>query len=827
MTIWKKFRALLSGIEFNRRVPRHPAHLWYCLLTLLSAAAALVMHGDVHFTVLTLFLVFPLGLVVYVPYRYFNILCRMLLNALIFGAGCFWCMYRLKHNIPLDKMLVESLALWSLTFLTAGKSKGYFYLLFIDILLLLYAALLPRLLSLYLTMGAFGVILVLLFRNRTGYLSGDMLLAAPRKSFRRTWHFCLLWLIAAALSFHFIFGLIPLTDNGLEGFVPVSFNTSRESFASPELKEWLNSGLNMKNGPDSKEVSEEAQGDALALSKDNKGNGKTIQLPKPPPDAPFVPGDGGSQMGKDLVFRVKSPLKLYHLARLYDQYDGRNWRVSRTLRHNREKKTTQTETQLVKLSYSLEKMFSASLAIPWQLSAFDPSDDEKFNLRYSSHFWGIELKTMPKKMPFKFTAESELLRLSVNSDNKITPRPWPEAAHRYIYLTLPPQKISLRVQALAKSLTAGLPTAYAKAIALRDFLRSNYTYKLEAAPTPAYRESVDYFLFYLGEGHCEYFASALAVLARCAGLPSRVATGFSPGNYNTLTTLFEVYEYHAHAWTQIYIPEYGWLTFDATPPSAIVSETSPPGLGKMRDPFGDDWRVRPPELTDNTLDYMQKVKMREERQKQGESNVEQALNDIAVVGDKLREELTKEHNQAQKNVSQVQQKKKALIDLAAIRLKALQLFRAFQRSLLDLALYIVSSWTRLLAALGVLFLGTALCFGFYRLCRRLLKLLHFQLLYRKAQHFSDPRGALKNCCHGTLALLALCRMPRKNNQELLEYAASLRSDLVSDCRVIFTLFYRSEYKSTPPSEEDARKAAHHLTQLRSRLKGNAPTEKEK
>ena len=827
MTIWKKFKALLSGIEFNRQVPRHPAHLWYCLLTLLSMAAALVMHGDVHFTVLTLFLVIPLGLVVYIPYRYFNILCRMLLNALIFGAGCFWCMYRLKHNVPLDKMLVEALSLWSLTFLTSGKSKGYFYLLFIDILLLLYAALLPRLLSLYLTIGAFGVILILLFRNRTGYLSGDMLLATPRKSFRRTWHFCLLWLIAAALSFHFIFGLIPLTDNGLEGFFPVSFNTSRESFASPELKEWLNSGSSMKNGPDSKEISDNAPGDALALTKDKDGSAKNVQLPKPPPDAPVVPGDGGSKMGNDLVFRVKSPLKLYHLARLYDQYDGRNWRVSPALRRNREKNSSQREKQVVKLSYSLEKIFSASLAIPWKVTSFDPADNEKGRIRYLNHFWGVELKSMPNAMPFKFTAESELHRASVSADKREALSRWPESAPRSAYLALPPGKISLRVQALAKTLTAGLPSAYAKAIALRDFLRSNYTYKLNAEPTPAHRESVDYFLFFLGEGHCEYFASALAVLARCAGLPSRVATGFSPGNYNTLTTLFEVYEYHAHAWTQIYIPEYGWLTFDATPPSAIVSETSPPGLGKMRDPFGDDWRVRPPELTDNTLDYMQKAKMLEERKKQGESNVEQTLNDIASAGDKLREELTKEHSKAQKNISQARQQKKALIDLTAIRLKALQLFKAFQRSLVDLALYIVSSWTRLLAALGGLFLGTALLFGLFRLCKLLCRILRFKLLYRKAHRFADPRTALKNCCHCALALLALHKMPRKNNQELLEYAASLRSDLVPDCRRIFALFYRSEYKSTPPAEADARLAAFHLTQLRSRLRGtHSPTEKE-
>ena len=191
MTIWKKFKALLAGIELDRKVPRHPAHLWYALLTFLSISAALVMHGHVHFFLAVILLLIPLSFLVYVPYRRCNILSRMLLNGCIFIAGCFWITIRLKHDIPTDKMMVETLSLWSLTFLTAGKSKGYFYLLFIDILLLLYGALLPRVLSLYLTIGAFFVLLIILFRNRIGFLSGDMLLLPPPRSFRRTWHFFL------------------------------------------------------------------------------------------------------------------------------------------------------------------------------------------------------------------------------------------------------------------------------------------------------------------------------------------------------------------------------------------------------------------------------------------------------------------------------------------------------------------------------------------------------------------------------------------------------------------------------------------------------------
>ena len=89
MTLWKKFKALFSGIEITRPVSRHPAHLWFALLDLLCILAALVMHGDPRFTVTVAALLIPCAVLVYVPYRFCNILMRMILNACIFGAGCF------------------------------------------------------------------------------------------------------------------------------------------------------------------------------------------------------------------------------------------------------------------------------------------------------------------------------------------------------------------------------------------------------------------------------------------------------------------------------------------------------------------------------------------------------------------------------------------------------------------------------------------------------------------------------------------------------------------------------------------------------------------
>ena len=75
-----------------------------------------------------------------------------------------------------------------------------------------------------------------------------------------------------------------------------------------------------------------------------------------------------------------------------------------------------------------------------------------------------------------------------------------------------------------------------------------------------------------------------------------MAAGYLPGNYNVLTGSFEVFEYHAHAWTQVFVQPRGWLTFDGVPASDLPLRTVPVLIGALRDPFRDEWDAGPPEL---------------------------------------------------------------------------------------------------------------------------------------------------------------------------------------------------------------------------------------
>jgi transglutaminase-like putative cysteine protease len=66
-------------------------------------------------------------------------------------------------------------------------------------------------------------------------------------------------------------------------------------------------------------------------------------------------------------------------------------------------------------------------------------------------------------------------------------------------------------------------------------------------------------------GHCEYFATAMVILARAAGIPARYVTGYLQGERNRFSRRFVVRQSDAHAWAEVYFPGAGWVTFDATP----------------------------------------------------------------------------------------------------------------------------------------------------------------------------------------------------------------------------------------------------------------------
>ncbi|MGH9630591.1 MAG: transglutaminaseTgpA domain-containing protein, partial [Bryobacteraceae bacterium] len=137
------------------------------------------------------------------------------------------------------------------------------------------------------------------------------------------------------------------------------------------------------------------------------------------------------------------------------------------------------------------------------------------------------------------------------------------AQERISHILLPPQ--DPRIAALARRLVSGEPSEMQQARNVENYLRTEYSYTTDLLETPV-ADPLAHFLFERKKGHCEYFASAMAVLLRSAGIPSRVVTGFQSGIFNPMTGWHVIRASDAHSWVEAYLPETGWTTFDPTPP---------------------------------------------------------------------------------------------------------------------------------------------------------------------------------------------------------------------------------------------------------------------
>ncbi len=155
------------------------------------------------------------------------------------------------------------------------------------------------------------------------------------------------------------------------------------------------------------------------------------------------------------------------------------------------------------------------------------------------------------------------------------------------YLRLPP--LDPRVPKLAAQLTEKATNDYDKAAAIETYLRTRFGYTLQL-PKSEVRDPIANFLFVRKQGHCEYFASAMAVMLRTVGIPSRVVNGFRTDEFNDLTANYVVRAKDAHSWVEAFFPGYGWYTFDPTPAGGAGVPQGWGRLGLYLDAMSSFWR---------------------------------------------------------------------------------------------------------------------------------------------------------------------------------------------------------------------------------------------
>ncbi len=147
-----------------------------------------------------------------------------------------------------------------------------------------------------------------------------------------------------------------------------------------------------------------------------------------------------------------------------------------------------------------------------------------------------------------------------------------------------PDVYDRRIAELAKQITEKIGNRYDKAKAVEEHLRNNFGYTLQQKAGG--EEPLADFLFNVREGHCEYFATAMAVMLRTQGIATRVVNGFHGGEYNDTADVLVVRQRNAHAWVEVYFPgEDAWITFDPTPASGESGVAATGFVGTMNKYF--------------------------------------------------------------------------------------------------------------------------------------------------------------------------------------------------------------------------------------------------
>ena len=146
-----------------------------------------------------------------------------------------------------------------------------------------------------------------------------------------------------------------------------------------------------------------------------------------------------------------------------------------------------------------------------------------------------------------------------------------------------------RIAKLAAEMGPDATTPFQKAVAIERMLRTTYSYSLKPTATGNFIED---FLFRTRSGHCEYFATAMAMLLRSQGVPARIVNGYYCNEWNPMAKAFVVRQSDAHSWVEAYFENYGWMTFDPTPASGLSRRSPATWWLAGLDHFADAMKVQ-------------------------------------------------------------------------------------------------------------------------------------------------------------------------------------------------------------------------------------------
>lgn len=302
-----------------------------------------------------------------------------------------------------------------------------------------------------------------------------------------------------------------------------------------------------------------------------------------PASADYYGGDrlelsGAVQLGNQIILGVSAPndRRYYWRSRVFDTYELGNWSSLAEIRL-----TTPTSPTVLPLPPDAARVpVTATYIIGARSLRIVHAAPQVTNIELSTRSWLTYLTdgenrqvnvsaVRPMNVLQRGATYTATSMMSVATADQLrnagTNYPAWIASHPQ-YLRTSPNVLSESVRQLAAQIVAdaGATNNYDKAKAIERWLRSNITYNQNIPEPPAGADPLDWFLFQIQEGYCNYYATAMVVMLRSQNIPARMAGGFAQGEWDAQSGQFMVRESDAHTWVEAYFPGYGWIEFEPT-----------------------------------------------------------------------------------------------------------------------------------------------------------------------------------------------------------------------------------------------------------------------
>ena len=330
---------------------------------------------------------------------------------------------------------------------------------------------------------------------------------------------------------------------------------------------------------------------------------------------------GARNVGNKPVFQVSTRQGRYWRAVVYDTFDGRKWlnTAQEEIRFEANDPVPIPDWQLREPVTHTISLFSPTGGV-----LFSPPDIIQASIPFEATYdvvpnrallysesaaetvgdQAIEFAMARARQPLdvgdSYTVVSRQTAATQRSLRSV-PAEYPEAiTEEYLQL---PENFSPRVAATAEEIIGEEGTVYDKAKTLETWLRG-FTYNEEIDAPPPDVDPVEYFLYDIQEGYCDYYATSMVTMLRSQGIPSRMVSGYAEGVLDEESGLYVVTERDAHTWVEVYFPNFGWIEFE---PTAGESELNRP-VGEdflepeVPDPGNRNFPDRPEDFLDDEFD---------------------------------------------------------------------------------------------------------------------------------------------------------------------------------------------------------------------------------